>query len=157
MRGIRYSARYTGGIAPRTLILLVPLAIAVAAAPLRAAWAAHDHRDVPRGAGPVHEHEHFHGDRSHSHAHHHHDGTTDDEGSGDHHHGVVDHAPDGPKARWTAPRRVEVDAPPAAPSLPAVEVATDADWEPTRRARPPPRAPAPSHHLSPIRTVILRL
>jgi hypothetical protein len=137
----------------RPLDLLVLLAVGVAMLSLRAS--ATHHVGHPPHDGHGHTHEHFHGDHAHSHGHHHH-GERED-GDPDDHHGVVDHLPDGPKLIWAGPRRTEIDPPPALPMPPTAALASTSNWQPIRRAKPPPRPELAPRHLNSIRTIILRL
>ncbi|MBT8484502.1 MAG: hypothetical protein KJO43_02915, partial [Phycisphaerae bacterium] len=95
------------------------LATVIAIAGLRPAWSvSQGHRPIDHhahGEHVVHTHEHTHGTHTHSHRHHHHPNDPQDDGS-DHHRDTLEDAPDAPKARWSAPRRVEIDAPPVTPA-----------------------------------------
>jgi len=140
------------GVRSRNLLAL--LVAAVALSPVRALATHHVGHPHPDGHG--HAHEHFHGGDPHSHGHHHHDDAGADEGS-DHHHGILDNLLDGPKLTWSGPRRKETDAPPTLPAPAVARLTSDADWHPSRRAKPPPRSGPAHQHLISIRTIILRL
>ena len=168
-------------------MLLVLLALAVAAAPLRLAVVAPiihaaESEEVARALNRLHSrhhvhhrvhhhaHKHVHEDgRTHSHGHHHNHGDHGDRGDhgddgdrGNHedpadHHCLLDHLPDAPLIKWTSVRHVEVDAPPLLPAVAAITVPASGDWIPTRTPKPPPRPPSRPRHLESIETVILRL
>lgn len=145
----------------RRLNPVIMLAIIVALAAVRPMWLLpHAHGDdAPHahGFGVVHHHEHSHGDLTHAHGHHHLPGESHDEDEPDHDHGVLDHSEDAPKARWVAPRRAQIEAPPVAPA-PAVLVGLlPSEWIHSRRGKPPPLVHHQVAQLTSLRTIILRL
>ena len=109
---------------PSILILL--LAVAITASPLRGLVASHASE-----GGSGHAHHHAHGADYHSHQHHHDDDENDASPGGDHH-SVIDHAPDGQMIAWTAPRRTEVAAPTLAPVMGFLTASACEDWQPAK-------------------------
>ncbi len=137
-------------MAPKPSILILLLAVAITASPLRGLVASHASQ-----GGSGHAHHHAHGADCHSHQHHHDEDEDDPSPEGDHH-SVIDHAPDGQMIAWTAPRRTEVAAPTLAPVMGFLTASACDDWQPGRLAKPPPWVPPRrSSQVSHIRTVVL--
>ncbi len=137
-------------MAPKPSILILLLAVAITASPLRGLVGSHALED-----GSGHTHHHAHGTDYHSHQHHHDDDKDEPSPEGDHH-SVIDHGPDGPMMKRSVPRRIELAAPMLAPVLGFLTASACGDWQPGGRAKPPPWVTeSRSSHVSHIRTVVL--
>ena len=137
-------------MASKPSILILLLAVAITASPLRGFVGSHAPEE-----GPGHAHHHAHDADYHSHQHHHDDDEDDSSPEGDHH-SVIDNGPDGPTMAWTAPRRIEVAAPMLAPVMAFLAAPSWCDWQAGGRAKPPPWVPpGRSSQVSHIRTVVL--
>ena len=141
-----------GKVAPRSSILILLLAVAITACPLRAL--VHSHA-AEHGSGHDHHHSHY----GYDHAHHHdHDGDDEHVASpGSDHHSALDDTSGGLGLAWIgAWRRIEVAMPSPAPAVLMGSVCED--WQPIRRAKPPPwLLPARSSQVNQLRTVILQV
>ncbi len=137
-------------MAPKQSILILLLAVAITASPLRGLVGSHALED-----GSGHTHHHAHDADSHSHQHHH-DEDLDEPSFEDDHHSVIGHGSDVPKPAWTAPRRIEVAALKLAPVIGFLTASTCGDWQPVGRVKPSLWVPAGrSSQVSHIRTVVL--
>ena len=141
-----------GNVAPRSSILILLLAVAITASPLRGF--VHSSA-LDEGSGHAHQHSHF--GEQHDH-HHHHDGDDQDDSSpGSEHHSALDHTSGGSMIAWMAPaRRLKVVPLPFAPGAGVLTAPVCGDCQPIRRAKPPPwLLPARSSQVAQLRTVIL--
>jgi hypothetical protein len=145
-------------VSTRAHILTILLAVMVGVSPLWAYGSGHGPlqpgENPSRGHVHVHAHEHSHGGWSHTHVHHHDHGTGTDEDP-DHHHGIIDHGDDNGKIAWRAPRGSGSAAPPIAPIPAALLSSSVGDWQPRRRAKPPPDLVYQFQYPHFTRTVIL--
>lgn len=142
-------------VTPRSSILILILAFAVIASPLRGLV----HAQAPEdGSGHAHHHSHDGWYDSHDHQHHHDGEDEDDPPCESDHHSTLDDTPEVLKIAWTAPRRGEV--PMAAPAHGMVVLAAPGhgDWLRFRHAKPPRWLPPLRYsHTDRLRTVILQV
>ncbi len=142
-----------GHLASKSSILILLVAVAITASPLRGLV----HSYAPED-GSGHAHQHSHDGSHHAHHHHHHDGDDEDDPSpGSDHHSTLDDRPDVLKIAWTASRRIEVATPTPAHLMVVLTTSAGGDRDRFRPAKPPPWLPARSNRVSQLRTVILRV